>query len=743
MVSTEQELAAGSPAPVARTSRALSRKTLWFALVLFVIVAALFGHIRVASVGPDFTGRLAILDRVFDLVLALAIAALAFCAGRSVCRKLSLSFVGPAEELAFSIMLGTGVIGLIVLGLGLAGLLHPLPVSMTMLLILCLSRHEIPILYQNCNSSLRYARSSRPRLIAALLFGALIALMATRALTPPHCYDEAIYHLAVPKLFVEQGRVYPVVDNFMGDMPFLIHMIYVLCLMAKSDIAAKLFSLVLSVTTGVSLYAFCARFLNRRIGLVALFGFYGAGMVVEVSITARIDVTLAGMIFLALYAMAISLETGRRGWFYCSALLAGVALGIKYTAFIGLFFPLLMYWYESLRIKTRLSAVARTSAAYMGISLALALPWLAKNAVWFHNPIYPYVTGQVAEYQPGKVRYYDHQDQLKIDSFLIEARKQIPVVVGEEEQVLADAASQRMDRNPLRFWEYFTRADKFNVADYYVDPNYLFVVVPLLIFVGRPRWVVWCALAGVAFYLWIAPASWVARYLLPVYPPLTIVSAYVLVSIADRARKHTRLAALLPALVVGISLLSGVLVGCVQIYKELGLNFIYGSLPRHRYMYGSFYFPAIDYINNQIPAGDKVMMIGAEMGYDLDRPYVANAGWNVNEWRRLLVRNDSMEGIRDDLKRNGVRYVLFSPGLFTFWTAVGSQGSGQPEGSSIGHTLSELPFFRKQDSPPRDLEADPDYAVQLRNWATFTAFAARYAEPVKAWRGSYTLYRLK
>src|SRR5262249_54546802 len=157
----------------------------------------------------------------------------------------------------------------------------------------------------------------------------------------------------------------------------------------------------------------------------------------------------------------------------------------------------------------------KTAISYTGISLALALPWLAKNAVWFHNPIYPYVTGQVAEYELGKVRYYDRQDQLKIDDFLQDARKQMPIVVGEMEEVLAEAASQRPERHPLRFWEYFTQSDKYNVADYYVDPNYLFVVVPLLLLVARPRWVVWCAVAGVAFYLCIAPASWVARYLLP------------------------------------------------------------------------------------------------------------------------------------------------------------------------------------------------------------------------------------
>jgi hypothetical protein len=190
-------------------------------------------------------------------------------------------------------------------------------------------------------------------------------------------------------------------------------------------------------------------------------------------------------------------------------------------------------------------------------------------------------------------------------------------------------------------------------------------------------------------------------------------------------------------------LLSGVFVGCVEIYKELGLNFIYGSLSRHQFMFGSFYFHSIDYVNNQVPAGEKVMMLGAEMGYDLNRPYVANAGWSANEWSRLLARNDSMEGVRDDLERNGVRYLLFSPSAFPFWTAVGSQGSGQPGGVSIGGSSFDFRLFRNHDSVSQDPSSDPDYAVQLRNWATFTAFAARFAEPVKVWRGSYTLYRIK
>jgi hypothetical protein len=101
-----------------------------------------------------------------------------------------------------------------------------------------------------------------------------------------------------------------------------------------------------------------------------------------------------------------------------------------------------------------------------------------------------------------------------------------------------------------------------------------------------------------------------------------------------------------------------------------------------------------------------------------------------------------MEGVRDDLIRHGVRYILFSPGLFTFSTWVGSEGSGQPGGASIVRNLPFLPRVGP-DSPKSDRPAGHDYEVQLRNWATFSMFASRFAEPVKEWRKSCTLYRIK
>jgi hypothetical protein len=60
-------------------------------------------------------------------------------------------------------------------------------------------------------------------------------------------------------------------------------------------------------------------------------------MVVEVATTARIDVSLAGMLFFATYAMMNFLQTHRVGWLWLSSVFAGFSLGIKQSAGFGFY----------------------------------------------------------------------------------------------------------------------------------------------------------------------------------------------------------------------------------------------------------------------------------------------------------------------------------------------------------------------------------------------------------------------
>lgn len=707
----------------ATKSRASLSRMALFSLVIAACLLALYAHVRVAQVGDDYTGILAPLDRVFDIAFALLLVGISFCVGRGISRRLGLDFVSLAEEISYSVMLGVGTNASLVLVLGLLGALKPVPVAGLFVLLIAIFHREAITLYGILGEGFRAVTQTRTRRIVSAMFILLAAVLVLRTAAPPHSYDEAIYHLSVSKSFVERGRIYPVFDNWGGNLPFLLHMIYAVCLMVKSDIAAKMFSLCLAGISSLSLYGFCVRFLDRRAGTIAMFGFFGAGMVVEVAVTARIDVSMAAVLFLAAYAMMIHLETSNIRWLWASAALAGFGLSIKYTAGFWLALLLLMFLFETLfRRRHSVRDIAKHLIAYMFIAAIIASPWYVKNLVWFHNPIYPFFTGEAANVSPEKVRYFNDEDERKLAAHFDEARAAMPEVVQEQERDLAFAASRHTERHPFRFWEYFTSPNNFNVAEPYHDPNYLFLFSPLFLLFTTRKWMVWLAVFGVVFYLFVAGTSFSGRYLLPIYPGLTILAAYTINELAVRLRHRAPLIVVLPAVAVGIAVGASLIVCASQIQAVNGVSYLRGASSRRQFMFGMFYYPPIDFLNHKLQPSDRVLMIGAQMCYDMKRGYVVDAGHDCTVWRRVLLRNATLDEVNRDLKQQEITHILYFPDHFLFSAMLGREGQLD---RGLGAT------------------AGPDYLVQLRNWATFERYRRDFLEPIYADKSGYHLYAIK
>jgi len=706
---------------------ARNTKWLFWGIAAASSLAVLYAHLRIVQIGHDYAGPLAPLDRIFDLSTSMFLVGAAFCVGRAITRRLSLEFANIAEEISVSVMVGTGILGLGILGLGLAGQLSILPVALLFILLLGLSHNEVIRLFAVMGEGFRSAIAAGERRGGILLFSALATLLILRAMAPPNNPDELIYHLAVPKRFVEQGGVHPVYDNALGNLPFLIHMIYAVCLLIKADIAARIFSLFLALTTALALYGFCARFLTRRIGMFAMLAFFGAGIVLEVAATTLIDVTLAGMLFVATYAMIVYLDTRRIGWLYTSALLSGFALGIKLTAGPWLVLLGIMFLAEnSLRKIEPLSSVLKHGIVYVSIAATVASPWFIKNAIWFQNPIYPFVTGEVASYGAEGIRYFNFNDERKLDAHFNAARAAIPSTIKAQEKELEKAASFRPDWHPLRFWEYFY-LHRWDGVNWF--PNYLFLIAPLTILFIRQRWAVWLAFISVGFYLYIAGTSWVSRYLLPIYPTLTIVSVYGLSELADRIRAYVpAIADRLVGYAITIILFASFASSIVLMYLFNQFSFISGALSRHDFMNEKTqYVRAFDFINRNLPKNSRVMMLGEERSYDMRRDCIVNPGWNSTDWRRLLVRNESLDGVYQDMKRQGITHVLFNPRTFLIVAAMGREGSG---GANAMY-------------PSRLREGHADSYVQLRNWATFELYKGKFLTSIYSDENGYAIYKLK
>jgi 4-amino-4-deoxy-L-arabinose transferase-like glycosyltransferase len=674
--------------------------------------SAIYAHMQITRARIDYRGPLVWLDHAFDLLLAVAVIVIAFCLGRGVCRVLKLGFVSRAEEVAYPVMLGVGALGLGLLGLGLAGWLRPLPVVLFFAAVSAINYRELIRLHDLSLDYLRSLYAAPERIACSAAFAVVFALFVLRAATPPYSPDEAIYHLPVTQVFVERGRVFPLTDNFSGNLPFLIHMLYAVCLMAKTDIAAKLLSLLLAVVSAFGVYAFCARFLSRRVGALALFAFFAAGMVVEIAVTARIDVTLAGMLFLATGALITYLETGERGWLVASALLAGFSLGIKYSAGIWLLLIGIMFCVERLRKRVPLTVIAREGLLFIAIALATSAPWFVKNAVWFHNPVYPFFTGEAAGFENGSPRYFTAEDERKIAAHFEQSRKENPESVAAMEKNMAILAARRPERHPLRFWEYFTRPNNYNVADPALSPNYLFLCVPLLLLARRLRWVAWLLVISAGFFLLTVKTVWVARYLLPVYPTLTVVAAYALEGVAERIGKYFRPARRLAAVIVLGALIIALAQKGHRLAVEKAWQFINGKQSRQEFLtLARGDYRMLDFVNLQLPRGERVLMVGAQLSYGLNHPHISDGGWISVEWRRLLSRYASFEEVHQALKSEGVRCVIYYPDLFGFVAYIGAEGSGPSGDVSLGEM---------------SMNGAPDYLPQLQNWATFEAYSRKH-----------------
>ena len=714
------------------------------AVIAVGLLAIVYAHLHIAG-SDTYTGLLAPLDRIFDLALAVAISFMLAALGMTVGRLLRIDWANAAETLSISLFLGTGVFGLAVLGLGLLGLLRPIPVLILCALSIIVSRAEIRGLIDLIGRATRTRVSAPEDKLAALLFLCLIALLLIRAATPPHNFDETIYHLPVTREFVEQGRIFPNFNNSMGNQPFLIHMIYALCVMAGSDIAAKFFSLALSVATALALYGFCERFVTRRVAAIAVLVFFAAGMVTEVAVTARVDVSVAGMLFVATYAMFNYLQSGQRSWLWTSALLAGFSLGVKHSAALWLLLIGVMYVIEGLRRKTFANTL-KYGVLYVVIAFAAASPWYAKNYAWFGNPFYPFFTGEVAAHGPDGLRYFNSEDERKLDAHFDAVRKENPEIVKDGEQALIRNASMRPERHPMRPWEVYLNPGKYLMAEARHFPNYLFLVLPLSFFLVRNRWLVWLLVLSVCYFILATWSSWIARYLLPAYPALSILTAFTLVTAGDWLKRKMTPLGKLPVYLVLVALTFVIATNLKSVLGRGALGFVAGTTSRRDFMRGFTYYRPVDFINTELPADARVMSIGAQMIYGIQRPCLTDETWYTTKWRRLLVHNSSLSDVHQDLKRQGINYILFDPGLFLFAAGMGlDQGQVVPPvprplaAAALGTKFESENDLKQSFEEARRLGSD---FPLLRNWATFEQYREKYLQQVYSDENGYRIYRV-
>lgn len=328
---------------------------------------------------------------LLDLAVAAGFAVIAAGLGRRLLRPLDLSGWSAAERLALDGMIGLGALALVLAAVG-ALALDALSVGLTLAMVSIWSRRDLGAWLREARGWLRggLPGAGWERTLGRIAL-VLLALALVLATLPPTRWDVLTYHLAGPQQYVAEGRFFAAPHNHFLGFPQLVETLYAgqLALTGRLSGAGPLHfwmgALALMMTGG-----YAARVGGRSAGWIAALLLLGAFSVWNEMTFAYADLLPMALGMGALAAADTWHAGGRRDrrWLALVGALAGLAMGCKYTViWLGAALGVLVLW---LARRDGWRALLTHAAIYGGVASLLMLPWLARNAAWYENPVYPF-----------------------------------------------------------------------------------------------------------------------------------------------------------------------------------------------------------------------------------------------------------------------------------------------------------------------------------------------------------------
>ncbi len=364
---------------------------LWF---LAVLLGYAYTH------KPFTSEQIVVLARAFwQLFIGFTIVALTGALGGRLFPAIRREF-SPLVALSLQSALGMGVLGLVVFLLGVSvGFSSALFWGLWLALGIFLWKDLLH--WRRAWRALPEIWKKSGGFEKTLAGGVLFILFVTlaKSLAPPLAFDSLVYHLTLPKIYLLEGRINYVPELIYWGMPQQLEMGGVFAMALGGVEAMVVFSWAFGALTLVGLLGYLNERFSPRAAWVALASLL-AGQTLSDSLSwAYVEwpVMLYGFGVFVL----LDLWTSRRerNLLWMAALLAGFAIGMKYTAGILVLaaLPVIFLANRGRGVKSAL----RDSFSFAGIALLAVSPWLIKNLLATGNPVYPmlYPSGAMDVYR--------------------------------------------------------------------------------------------------------------------------------------------------------------------------------------------------------------------------------------------------------------------------------------------------------------------------------------------------------
>ncbi len=509
-----------------------------------------------------------------------------------------------------------------------------------------------------------YARnSSRIRLLLSLVTGVLIISIVILAFTPPTSRDALIHHLAIPKLYLKHGGIYEIPFMAFSYYPMNLNLLYMIPLFMGNDIVPKYIHFIFALLTAWLIYRYLRRRLNSIYGLLGAVFFLSIPIIVKLSITAYVDL---GVVFFSTASLLLLLrwiETRfPMRYLILSGIFCGLAVGTKYNGLIALLLLTLFIPYLYSRCaqqgEPRFFKAVGFGVIFLMVALAVFSPWMIRNYVWTHNPVFPlydhwfnpqggYSRASMGLFTVRSVMYHENWWQIAL----------LPVRVFFQGQ----------DGNP----QYFD--GKLNA---------FLLLLPLVVLyqirggsrIIRTEKGILFAFAGLFFLFALFTSTLRMRYIAPIIPPLVILSVFGIESLsrvaANFARPISRAIGKGAVLVIVLCLLWLNANYIFDQYREVRpFHYLGGRLTRDEYIetYRPEY-PVMQYINTNLPPDVRILFIFmGNRGYYCEREYIFDMSKNKSMFQQFVKLSTTTEELLLRLQSLGITHLLVYYDIFDRW----------------------------------------------------------------------------
>ncbi len=221
------------------------------------------------------------------------------------------------------------------------------------------------------------------------LFASIFAVYGVvyffNAMAPETSPDGVAYHLGLVTRYFRAHGFERISTSMYANISQGIEMLYLFAFAFGRHSAASLTHFAFLVTLTFSILSYARRFGFPVAGICAALLVFVSPVVGLDGSVAYNDVATAAIIFTAFYLAWIwASDASSSAVLVPLGLVAGFAYAAKYTAFLVVPYVLAIVAAKSFRRVKPLLVVATCAAVMIA-------PWMIKNAVWFHNPVSPFL----------------------------------------------------------------------------------------------------------------------------------------------------------------------------------------------------------------------------------------------------------------------------------------------------------------------------------------------------------------